>query len=412
MKIFITDGNLRSTLAAVRSLGRQGVFVGTGSATRGMIAGASRYCREKLIYPSPLLQPEGFQSFLCEQLAPRGYTHLLAMSDITVQLVAPLKDRLAPGITAMVESEGTLLWVQDKAAMLSLAAQLDIGVPRYTRESDQDSLLKFAASAGFPVVIKPCRSRQFLDGAWREGSVAYAHTPEELIAKYQAASRSIPSPLVQEKIAGEGRGVFLLMWQGEVKAAFCHRRLREKPPWGGLSVLSESLPLDRELVERSAALLRKVAWNGPAMVEYKIDARDGREKLMEVNGRFWGSLQLAIDAGIDFPAIYFRLVCGENVPPQLEYRSGVKSRWLLGDLDSLVTRLRSSEQQQRQYYSSISRLRACADFCRFTGKDLHYDVFSMRDLGPGWEEWKQYVPLNLRLLLSPANAGHTKGKRS
>jgi len=79
------------------------------------------------------------------------------------------------------------------------------------------------------------RSRQFLEGAWREGSVAYAHTPEELIAKYQAASRAIPSPLVQEKIAGEGRGVFLLMWQGEVKAAFCHRRLREKPLGEGLA---------------------------------------------------------------------------------------------------------------------------------------------------------------------------------
>jgi predicted ATP-grasp superfamily ATP-dependent carboligase len=416
MKLFVTDGNLRSTLAVVRSLGRQGVFVGTGHETPGMIAGASRYCREKLIYPSPLLAPERFQSFLCEQLPNRGYTHLLATSDVTVQLVAPLKRRLAPGINAMVESEETLSLVQDKAAMLSLAERLNLGVPLYTRESDQASLLQFAAEVGYPVVIKPCRSRQLRAGSWQEGSVAYAHNPEELITKYQASSRSIAAPLVQEKIAGEGQGVFLLMWKGEVKAAFCHRRLREKPPWGGLSVLSESLPLNRELVERSAALLREVAWNGPAMVEYKIDARDGEPKLMEVNGRFWGSLQLAIDAGIDFPAIYFRLACGDNVPPQLDYRAGVQSRWLLGDLDSLVTRIRSSEQQQRLYYSPVSRFRACANFCHFYGKDLHYDVFSMNDLRPGWEEWKQYAPLNLRLLLSSANPvacrkeSHEEGK--
>jgi len=83
------------------------------------------------------------------------------MSDVTVQLVAPLKGRLTPGITAMVESEETLLWVQDKAAMLSLAAQVDIRVPRYTRESDQESLLQFAAEAGFPVVIKPCARGNF-----------------------------------------------------------------------------------------------------------------------------------------------------------------------------------------------------------------------------------------------------------
>ena len=407
-KIFITDGNLRSTLAAVRSLGRKGLFVGTGNETRGMIAGASRYCRERLIYPSPLLEPERFQSFLCKELVPRGYTHLLATSDVTVQLVAPLKSRLAPNIIAMLESEETLLLVQDKAAMLGLAERLNLGVPRYTRESDRDSLLQFASEVGFPVVIKPCRSRQLVAGAWQDGGVTYAHSPEELIAKCQSEGSSVSGPLIQEKIAGEGRGVFLLMWKGEVKAAFCHRRLREKPPWGGLSVLSESVPLDRGLVERSAALLRESSWNGPAMVEYKIDQRDGEAKLMEVNGRFWGSLQLAIDSGIDFPDIYFRLVCGEDIPPQLAYRTGVRSRWLLGDIDSLITRLRSSEKQQRQYYSTISRFRACADFCQFAGKNLHYDVFSMRDLRPGWEEWKQYVPLNLRLLLAP----RAEGKRS
>ena len=412
MKVFVTDGNLRSTLAAVRSLGRAGVFVGTGNEKQGMIAAASRYCREALIYPAPVHEPEGFQSFLCEELAARGYTHLLPMSDVTVQLVAPLKQSLAPEIAVMVEGPEALSLVQDKGAMLDLAGRVNVGVPRYASRCDADRLLQFAASVGFPVVIKPCRSRQYLDGAWREGGVTYAHTPEELIAKYEAAGLSIPDPLVQEKIAGEGRGVFLLMWKGEVKAAFCHRRLREKPPWGGLSVLSESLPLDHALVERSAALLREVSWNGPAMVEYKVDGRDGEAKLMEVNGRFWGSLQLAINAGIDFPAIYYRLVCGEDVPPQLEYRAGVKCRWLLGDLDSLLTRLRSSEQQQRLYYSSVSRWRACADFCHFFGKDLHYDVFSISDPGPGWQELKQYIPLNVRLLLFPQRAGNAEGTPS
>ena len=410
MKVFITDGNLRSTLAAVRSLGRAGVFVGIGNDTPQMIAGVSRYCRETVIYPSPVLEPEQFQSFLCNRLVALGYTHLLATSDVTVQLVAPLKLRLAPSITAMVQDAETLSLVQDKGAILGLAQELGIGVPRFSRAGDRESLLRFAASVGYPVVIKPRRSRQYIQGGWREGSVTYAHTPEELIGKYEAACRFIPDPLVQEKIAGEGLGVFLLMWKGEVKAAFCHRRLREKPPWGGLSVLSESLPLDRALVEHSAELLRAVSWNGPAMVEYKTDERDGETKLIEVNGRFWGSLQLAIDAGVDFPAIYYRLACGEDIPSPPEYRAGVKSRWLLGDLDSLITRLRSSEQQQRLYPSPISRWRACADFCHFFGRDLHYDVCSMSDPGPGWQEMQQYVSVNLRLALAAGRGGTAQRK--
>lgn len=247
MKVFVTDGNLRSTLAVVRSLGRAGIPVGTGSDTPAMIAGASRYCSESLIYPSPLLEPAHFQEFLCTRLAPLGYTHVLATSDVTVQLVAPIKQRLAPAVVAMVAEAETLQLVQDKAAMLSVASRVGAGVPRCAVGSDVDSIVRFADEVGYPVVIKPWRSRQYVDGVWREGSVCYAHTAEELVAKHGAACCMGSAPLVQEKIVGEGRGVFLLMWKGELKAAFCHRRLREKPPWGGVSALSESLPLDHNL---------------------------------------------------------------------------------------------------------------------------------------------------------------------
>ena len=63
---------------------------------------------------------------------------------------------------------------------------------------------------------------------------------------------------------------------------------------------------------------------------------------MEVNGRFWGSLQLAIDAGMNFPLLFYRLAIGEDVPSQFDYKAGVRSRWLLGDLDQLLIRLTHS----------------------------------------------------------------------
>jgi hypothetical protein len=201
---------------------------------------------------------------------------------------------------------------------------------------------------------------------------------------------------VQEKVEGEGRGVFLLLWDGEVKAAFCHRRLREKPPWGGVSVLSESLPLDEELVGRSAALLRKLGWQGVAMVEYKLDARDARAKLMEVNGRFWGSLQLAIDAGMDFPLLLYRLATGEDVPAQRNYRAGVKSRWLLGDLDHLWIRLRHAQGPNGAPLGGGSRLRACLDFLKLAERGQRYDVMRAEDFGPAWFELKGYVRDALR----------------
>jgi predicted ATP-grasp superfamily ATP-dependent carboligase len=209
--------------------------------------------------------------------------------------------------------------------------------------------------------------------------VVYAATSEEFRKKYSEVHQAIPFPLVQEKIVGDGQGIFLLVWNGELIAAFRHRRLREKPPWGGVSTLRESLSLDGSLVSKSFRLLQSISWNGVAMAEYKNDVRDGRPKLMEINGRFWGSLQLAIDAGMNFPLLLYRAALGEVPQPQMSYRSGVQTRWLLGDLDNLLIRWRRPAPGD-------SRWRACREFVRFWGKDLHYETFRREDPAPGWLE--------------------------
>ena len=103
--------------------------------------------------------------------------------------------------------------------------------------------------------------------------------------------------LLQERLVGPGVGVFACYHDGRPVALFSHRRLRERPPWGGVSVLCESAEVDPVAGEHATRLLDGIGWQGVAMVEFKRDLRDGVPKLMEINGRFWGSLQLAIDAG-------------------------------------------------------------------------------------------------------------------
>jgi predicted ATP-grasp superfamily ATP-dependent carboligase len=158
-----------------------------------------------------------------------------------------------------------------------------------------------------------------------------------------------------------------------------------------VSVYRESIPLDKDLVQKSFALLKALGWNGVAMVEFKIDARDGLPKLMEVNARFWGSLQLAVDAGVNFPLLLYRLACGEDAPPQFDYKVGVKSRWLLGDLDQLFIRLTRSGGLNGLSERFGSRLGACIEFLKFYERDLHYEVFRLDDSRPGWFELKEYM---------------------
>src|SRR5258705_11049078 len=104
--------------------------------------------------------------------------------------------------------------------------------------------------------------------------------------------------------------MFALFDRGRLVAEFAPRRLREKPPAGGASVLSESRPVDPGLRDFAVRMLGPLGWHGVAMMEYKQDRRNGECVLIEVNGRFWGSLELAVDAGVDFPFLAFQLARG------------------------------------------------------------------------------------------------------
>ncbi len=396
MAVFVTDGDQRSTLAVVRALGGAGISVTVGHNLLTSLAGSSRYCANRISYPSPLEEGRRFQAFLCDEI-PRGrWRVLLPMTDVTMRLVAEVRECLAPLVRLPIPAEKQVELAQDKRHVVLLARKLGMACPETYMLSEGENLQDLVRTCRYPVVIKPRFSRFLRDGSWVAGNVEYAYDPEDLIARYRQSHERIPYPLVQEKIDGEGRGIFLLLWDNELKAAFCHRRLREQPPWGGVSVYRESIAMDEGLVEKSLALLRAISWQGVAMVEFKVDQRDGQAKLMEVNGRFWGSLQLAVDAGMNFPLLLYRLACGENVPAQFNYQGGVKSRWLLGDLDHLLIRLTRSCKSNGLSGCQGPKLRACVDFLKFYERNLHYEVFRVDDPNPGWFECKTYLRRLLR----------------
>jgi predicted ATP-grasp superfamily ATP-dependent carboligase len=254
------------------------------------------------------------------------------------------------------------------------------------------SALDASRSLKFPVVVKPFRSRIPTAAGWLGTTVHHAGSTAELARLYRDVEylNSFPS-LIQERIVGPGDGLFVLFDRGRLIATFAHRRLREKPPAGGVSVYRESVAADPELVEYSARLLEPLGWHGVAMVEFKRDHRSGRPFLMEVNGRFWGSLQLAIDAGIDFPFLTYQLARGNRFEAPATYRVGVKSRWLLGDLDHLLLRVFRRDDVQHLPEGATSRGRTVIEFMKFAGRDLHYEVLRLNDLRPFLHEAATYA---------------------
>jgi predicted ATP-grasp superfamily ATP-dependent carboligase len=273
--------------------------------------------------------------------------------------------------------------ISDKYGLTRQAVALGIPVPEtiFVPDGQVSSVLDQIRS--FPVVVKPGCSLVKHEDGWQKTSVHYADNTDDLADLYRRHQYLQGPSLIQRRVIGQGQGLFVLMKEGIPIEMFAHRRLREKPPSGGVSVLRESIPLDKALIDPALRLLEQAHWHGVAMVEFKEDQASRMPLLMEVNGRFWGSLQLAIDAGIDFPWLLLQMAKGQHVHvSEKTYRCGVKSRWLLGDLDHLFMRLFKSAATLNLPPGSASKWECVREFARFLNKDTFYEIERFNDMGP------------------------------
>ena len=357
--VLVTDGEQRAALAVVRSLGRAGHIVHVCSTSGASLAGASRHCRSETRVPDPLASPDDYAAAVRSLLGTLGADTLMPIAEPALLALLGARDTLGDVLLPFPDLE-TFRRISDKALVLERARDLGIAVPRQislTHAADPA-----AATLAFPVALKPARSVGEQDGRRVKVGVRYAADAAALrrvLAELEPASFPL---LAQHRVSGPGIGVFLLRWNGEILAAFAHRRIREKPPSGGVSVYRESTTLDPALLDASRRLLEAFDWSGVAMIEYKLDAATGTPYLMEINGRFWGSLQLAIDAGVDFPTLLLDAALGAPRPPVLTWKLGVRSRWWWGDVDQLLTRLRHSAPRLNLPPGEPGRLGALARF--------------------------------------------------
>ncbi len=298
-------------------------------------------------------------------------------------LLVNQRDALAPAqLTCASLASYEALTV--KSDLVDKAIELGIPTPRTVRVSSIEELRRVGADHPLPLVLKPSRSRYLARNQVFSTSVSIIRTKADLKRAIDLALwlEDIPG-LVQEFIPGSGAGVFALADGREVVAWFAHKRIREKPPSGGVSVLSESASTNSDLKAHSERLLKSVNWFGPAMIEYRV-SNEGVPYLMEVNGRFWGSLQLAIDCGIDFPALAIQLLRG-GTPGTQDYSIGKRLRWLLGDVDNLLIQLKQGPAQG-------SRLKVIADFMTtFFDLRTKQEILRWSDPTPAWFELKAWL---------------------
>jgi predicted ATP-grasp superfamily ATP-dependent carboligase len=369
-RVLVTDGEQRASLAVVRSLGNAGHVVHVCASSARSLAGASRFARSEHPVASALTDPDRFTHDVQRIVAEHDVDTVIPMTEPALLALLPERDRFNNILIPFASAE-TFAAISDKQSVLDAAASVGIAAPTQTVLSDAAAARSLNLSAlPFPIVVKPARSVSTGSGDRLKLAVQHAASASELRSILDAMDERAYPLLLQQRIVGPGIGIFVLVWNGELIAQFAHRRIREKPPSGGVSVYRESVAADPELLRMSLALLAGFDWQGVAMIEYKLDERTGTPYLMEINGRFWGSLQLAIDAGVDFPRLLLDAATGVAPTPVTQYRTDVRSRWFWGDVDHLLTRVRRSNEQLSLPADSPSRWTAVRDFLRHHPDDV------------------------------------------
>lgn len=397
-KVLVTDASERAALAVIRSLGKKGIEITAGHSTIFNAGFFSKYCKQGVVYPSPLLEKTKFVEALMKLVRNQTFELLIPVTDITMVPIIKQKGDFEQYTVVAAPNYSTAIKALDKSETIKIAIEHDIPCPATRLGEDLGDIRKFSKETTYPVVIKPRMKVTWIGEKALILKVTqenYAFNAEDLIAKWTRLVSLLKRVglqedflMIQEFVQGEGYGVEALMQDGAPKAVFMHRRLREYPTTGGASTLRESAR-DGELIQLGVKLLQAMEWEGVAMVEFRADKNKGESKLIEVNGRFWGSLPLAIKSGVDFPYLLYKsMVDRENFScPQ--YRIGLKQRWLSGDILWLYSSLIAGSNKK----SSLK------DFLR--SSTVPDDIITLNDIAPVYGQ----LLFTLNLLLK-VKSGH------
>jgi protein-tyrosine-phosphatase/predicted ATP-grasp superfamily ATP-dependent carboligase len=380
--VLVLDGHCPAAIEAVQSLGRAGAEVHVASTTPEPLAFHSKYVTQKLQQPTSA-QPQEFVSWLAQLDEKHRYALIIPSTDAALLPVCALPEENSLRKKAVLASAASFEMVLDKEKTWQLAKRLGVPVPESILIESVDNV---PAARKFPVILKPIRSKVTHKGEMVSLAPQIVH--DDYARREVLQNMLVHNPVQQQEIVpGWGAGVEMLFQNGKKVWHFGHDRVHEVPLTGGGSTYRRSLFPSPAMLEAAEKILTELKWHGVAMVEFRM-CRDGSFYLLEINPRFWGSLALSIDAGVDFPVALLKIARGEPVPPQPTYQLHY-SRRLAKDLDWLRANWRADHNDPSLL--TKPRLRSLIELARpLIGKES-WDHFDLRDPGVTFEMLRRIV---------------------
>ncbi len=386
IEVLILDGDENQAVASVRDLGKAGLRVYVAESFRFPKASMSRYAERSFVYRSPRTDKDGFLTDLLQLINQMGNRAivLLPMTETTTLALSEARDALeTAGYLLVLPEHSSLTRAFDKDETSKLATVSGVVVPRQV-VVEELSELGLIAELPMPVVVKATASNALIDGkqiaAPRPRYATSLPAAEVLVLDLLNSGFTA---VVQEFIEGVGIGFFALYEKGVLRRSFAHQRIRDVHPTGSGSSYRMSIEVSDELLAAGTSILDRLDWHGAAMVEFKRTP-NGRLVFLEVNGRLWGSLSLAVSARAHFPRWMVSLATGKPLEPQPEVFERVRSRWILGEIRHLVAVFRGKPSGFPGRFPS--RAETLRSIVAGLGTD-RFDNFELADPLPELGDW-------------------------
>ncbi len=383
LRILVTEAHELAGLGAVRSLGRAGhqVIASFPEARARPPVTYSRYCSSFLLQPDPWSRQLDFRDWWIARDRSGEFDVLLPTTEAAI--AAADATRGATSRLTLMASRASLEFSLSKHQATRAAMRAGIPTPRtlfFGETGRGPASLRELRELRFPVILKTDNHLRE-DGTYAKGRAVRAETADDVEALMPSLLRLPTRLIVQEWVPGRGVGAFYLRRAGRIRRRFAHRRLHEIPATGGWSSLRES-SVDPAPLRHGEALLRAVDFEGVAMVEFRQDA-DGVPRFLEINGRLWGSLALALHAGVDFPKDWLNCeISGGSDAEQASWAPGIVCRSHPGELRRLRTSLEGR--------TPGARARAWLAFTvEALDPRVRHDHWWWGDPGPGWALLRQ-----------------------
>jgi predicted ATP-grasp superfamily ATP-dependent carboligase len=357
MSTIIIYGDSHVALAITRSLGRKKIHTTVVARVKHAMAFYSKYCDHRVISPFDL----DFFLRLSED-------DIVMPMDEDVMLLLS-KNKMKCKCKLPFPDYPTLEKVINKSLLVKHAIKNNIPTPKTHFVNKSDDLDEISKELNFPVLIKPVRG----SGG---GGITCVDSPDVFKGVYKHVLNKYGVSIIQEKIPYSEKYTVAALFNKDsrVKRVCVLKQIKCYPATTGPATMVESVEKP-DVLKLTLRLLESLDYYGMAEVELVVDERNGKLVLIEINPRFWGSLQGAISAGVDFPYLLYRMIEDGDIDASLSYKTGIKCRnAIFKDMHHVRTILKGN-------YPLNNKLSSLIDFFKFYQDDSYY-IFSLEDIKP------------------------------